>query len=213
MRWVWLSLLLIGCQTAPPQPEWTPPRAQVLSEGQKNRAAEKDRENLAVTGPPRPKPTPLALPVKPLLTLPLSAQPGLPVESAPQGHKASRPPLAVSQPSEDTPVVTSNEGHLVEATAETGVDSLAGGGRTEILFVMVDVVPKGPQVTAGCDLALLVDVSGSVLYGDLHSAVSSTAEIYAQQGGGNRTWLIAFGSGAQVLVDGEKSGVCCSSSR
>ncbi len=102
-------------------------------------------------------------------------------------------------------MVTSSEGNLVEATAETGVDSLAGGGRTEILFVMVDLVPKGPQITASCDLALLVDVSGSVLYGDLNSAVSSTAEIYAQQGGGNRTWLIAFGSGAQVLVDGLKN--------
>ncbi|MCW5872965.1 MAG: VWA domain-containing protein, partial [Candidatus Eremiobacteraeota bacterium] len=104
---------------------------------------------------------------------------------------------------DDAPEVTSSEGNLVEVTAETGVDSLAGGG-TEILFVMVDLAPRGVQIAAGCDLALLVDVSGSVLYGDMNSAVRSTAEIYAQQGGGNRTWLIAFGSEAQLLVDGLK---------
>lgn len=206
MRWVWLGLLLIGCQTAPPQPDWTPPRPGVLSEGQKSRAAENGRQNLAVNALPGPKPTPQTPPVAPLPSRPQETRPALPVDQSPQGRPGRPFRSAISlAPAEDAPLVTSSEGNLVEATAETGVDALAGKGGTEILFVMVDLVPKGAQVIAGCDLALLVDVSGSVLHGDLTSAVDSTAEIYAQQGSGNRTWLIAFGSAAELLVDGLKS--------
>jgi len=41
-----------------------------------------------------------------------------------------------------------------------------------------------------------------VLGSGMKEAVAATSDIYSQQGVSNRTWLIAFGSEAQLLVDG-----------
>lgn len=208
---LWVGLLLIGCQTAQPQPEWTPPQAQLLSEGKKEgRYSENDRENLTVGGLPKLRPTPTAQPVAVKLA-PALNQPHLPDEQVPNGvayrHSQNAPPPEVASDvvPGDVPLVSASEESVLEAVAETGVDNLGGDGQGHIVFVSVDITPKGPQIPAGCDLALLVDVSGSIFHTDMDSAVRATSEIYGQQGAGNRTWLIAFGSGAQMLVDGLSS--------
>ncbi|MFN8609754.1 MAG: vWA domain-containing protein [Vulcanimicrobiota bacterium] len=210
--WLWVGFLLIGCQTAQPQPNWTPPQVQLLSEGKKNgRYTENDRENLAVSGPPRPRPTPTSEPlsVKPVAVRPGERQPELPNERIPSGvayhHHSDHGSSVEVTTTGDVPLISTSEGNLLEAIAETGVDDMGNDGQGHIVFVTVEIAPKGPQISAGCDLALLVDVSGSVFYGQMDSAVRATSDVYAQQGSGNRTWLIAFGTGAQMLVDGLQS--------
>jgi len=176
----------------------------VLSQGQKNNTySEQGRENLAVGSVPKPMPKPS---VSPLEVAPPPDLAQLPSNSVPLHPGPSAPPaeVAVAPVPNDLPEVASAEGNLVDATAETGVDSLVGG-KTEILFVMVDVEPVASQIVPGCDLALLVDVSGSVLGSGMKEAVGATADIYSQQGAANRTWLIAFGDEAQILVDGTNS--------
>ena len=208
---LWVGLLLIGCQATQPQPEWTPPQAQLLSEGKKDvRYSENDRENLTVGGLPKLRPTPTPTPQPLAVKLaPALNQPHLPDEQVPNGvayrHTGNGQEVASNVVTGDAPLVSTSEGNLLEAVAETGVDNLGGDGQGHIVFVTVEITPKGPQIPAGCDLALLVDVSGSVFYSQLDSAVRATSEVYAQQGAGNRTWLIAFGTGAQMLVDGLQS--------
>ena len=206
-----LALVLIGCESAPPHAEWTPPRAQVLSQGQNsNGYSETDRASLAVGQAPRPKPKPSAT-AQPLPAATAADLPQMPDDDqVPNAHLHQPEPspaeVSVSTVPRATPESTSSEENLVDASIEVGIDSLTGAG-TQILFVLVDIAPHGPQLAAGCDLALLVDVSGSVLTSGtgMSEAVLASSDICNQQGSANRTWVIAFGSQAQLVVDGLKS--------
>lgn len=181
----WLGLLLLGCNTTTPAPDWTPPRAQVRPEQESStRLAEAETRSL---------------PVKATPTTPRRQT--LRIGQAPVPRKAAAQPQ--SEPGPDYPryqprqKLTQNQYPNQAPAPEAGVDFAS---------VSIDKF-LGLKSSSSCAVVLLVDVSGSVFQQGVEVAVDAAAKVYARQAAHDRVWVIAFGSQPEMVVNGHGGGL------
>lgn len=185
-RVAWLGLLLWGCNTATPVPDWTPPRAQTLPEKQSStQLAETQSHSLPVKATPTPAPRerrPLTIGQAPVAVRPQTTVPQSEPGSSYPRYQARQPAPAVTLP------LPGYQG----AAADPGV---------EFATVNIDRF-LGLSSKTSCAVVLLVDVSGSVFQQGVEVAVDAAAKIYARQAVSDRVWVVAFGSQAEMVVNG-----------
>lgn len=186
-----VGLLLQGCQT--PTPELTPtPLERVQVHGQARsgqQVAENSQQQLAVGKAPRPKPRP-----KP-------AQPRLARQTLRVGPPPVQP-LTVVDFAPTTQTQTDEE-NLLQVTTELSRDSLSTR-QGQTLYALVEIGPKAGHGGGGgsTQIALVLDVSGSMGSTGVGLASAAASQIFAQAGANDRTWLIAFANEARVLLEG-----------
>jgi len=228
-------LVLGGCARAvspPSGPTATEaPRVSVLpgSSPQVNEFAS-GQQSLAVGKAPRTKPKPSPIPM--LVGPPPQPQPpptvarmDLPLDTTPQARSRSRltpkhhrstrtqpqqPMLSsnITSRSPQTPSQPGNtaEGLLLSVESTLGQALLEGRG-SQILYILVQI--KGPKMVSvqGCtDLALVLDISGSMRGKPAEVAVGACLDVFQQARGADRCWLAAFASTTSFLIRGQKVG-------
>lgn len=176
-----LALLLLGCNTSTPVPDWTPPRAQVRPEQQESspQLAETETKRLPVQASPKPNPR-QSLIIGQLP--PPSQQPKALVPRSEPGASYPR-----HQPRQTNPIAANQA-----PAPDAGVDFAA---------LNIDQF-LGLKSSTSCAVVLLVDVSGSVFQQGVEVAVDAAAKVYARQAPNDRVWVIAFGSQPEMVVNG-----------
>ena len=188
MRW-WaagLGLLLWGCNTATPVPDWTPPRSQLRPEAKSDqKLAETPKQKLPVkASPPRRERRALLIG---------NAPPAAPQELVPRSEPSAAYPQHQPRAAQAPPSVGLEPG----AEAPAGVD---------FSRVSIDQF-LGLSANTSCDVVLVVDVSGSVFQQGVEVAVEAAAKVYARQSANDRVWVIAFGSQPEMVVNGHGGAV------
>ena len=177
-----LGLLLLGCTTATPVPDWTPARAQVRPEGESStQLAEEESRSLPVTASPSP-------PKRQALILGQVPTPSAQRAVIPQSEPSSSYPRYQPRSTLPEPVAVVHQPEAPQA----GVDFAA---------VNIDQF-LGLGSSSSCAVVLLVDVSGSVFQQGVEVAVDAAAKVYARQAPNDRIWVIAFGSQPEMVVNG-----------
>ena len=172
-----LGLVLMGCSTATPVPDWTPPRAQAPPNEQRNsqQLAETESRSLPVQASPSP-----------------AERRTLMVGQAPIPKKTPTVVLRSEsdqaypryQPRQPEPVPMAVDPAAVDF-AQLNIDQFLG-----------------LKSSSSCAVVLLVDVSGSVFQRGVEVAVDAAAKVYARQSPYDRVWVVAFGSEPEMVVNG-----------
>lgn len=172
-----LGLLLWGCNSAPPVPEWTPPRAQVRpEETPSSQLAETESQVLPVSASPSPPRRETLI----LGQLPSPSRPKAPVARSEPGSSYPR-----YQPRQARPVNQAPSSESGGDFASVNIDQFLGVGSS-----------------SSCAVVLLVDVSGSVFQQGVEVAVDAAMKVYERQAPNDRVWVIAFGSEPEMVVNG-----------
>lgn len=181
-----LGLLLLGCSTATPVPDWTPPRAQTLP-GQHNSSHLAETETHSLPVPPSPSPSPRE---RRALIIGQAPSPAQKKVSAPRVDRSSDYPRY--QPRQPDPLSTGPVPGNQASAPEPGSD---------FATINIDKFLSLSSSTS-CAVVLLVDVSGSVFQQGVEVAVDAAAKVYARQSANDRVWVVAFGSQPEIVVNG-----------
>jgi len=182
-----LGLLLLGCSTATPVPDWTPPRAQTLP-GQQNSSHLAETETHSLPLPPSPSPSPRERRALIIGQAPSPAQ-----------KKVSAP---LVDPSSDYPRYQPRQADPLSMAAPVPVNQpSAPQPGSDFATINIDKFLSLSSSTS-CAVVLLVDVSGSVFQQGVEVAVDAAAKVYARQSANDRIWVIAFGSQPEIVVNG-----------
>lgn len=175
----WLSLLLLGCNTATPVPDWTPPRAQVRPEKESStKLAETETQRLPVQASPKPNPRQTLIIGQ--VPSPSQQKAFTPRSEPGASYPRHQPRQSVPQPVNQAPAPESGTNF-----AALNIDHFLG-----------------LKSSTSCAVVLLVDVSGSVFQRGVEVAVDAAAKVYARQASNDRVWVIAFGSQPEMVVNG-----------
>jgi len=185
MRWWAAGLLLWGCNTATPVPDWTPARSQLRPEAKSDqKLAETPKQKLPVSPPPRER-----------RALVIGNAP--PVRAAPQEQVPRSEPIPAYPQHQPRAPQAPPAGLEAGAEVPSGVD---------FSRVSIDQF-LGLSSHTSCDVVLLVDVSGSVFQQGVEVAVEAAAKVYARQSANDRVWIIAFGSQPEMVLNGHGGAV------
>lgn len=176
-----LGLLLCGCDSATPVPDWTPARSAVRPEAKvEQKLAETEKQKLPVkVAPPARERRALQVGEAPVA-------PGAPQMLVPRTEPT--PSYPQHHPRRQAQVLSQNTPAYQAPRADFSSVSI-----NQFLSL---------NSSTSCDVVLLVDVSGSVFQQGVEVAVEAASKVYARQSPSDRVWVIAFGSQPEMVVNG-----------
>jgi hypothetical protein len=135
--------------------------------------------------------------------------PQLPQAEVPLSQKRQRQrstDLGLPKPVQNSPGEVpskSREGGL-ECEVSLGQNLLEGRG-SQILYILIEIkTPKMAQVEGCTDLAVVLDVSGSMRGKPAEVAIAACLDIFQQARSADRCWLVAFANQASFLIRAQR---------